>query len=137
MFAVRRGAKGTLMKFAGLFSVFLAILAFAPAALCQDAVMLLNHQEFGKHQRPAVVFDHGAHSAIIDCLRCHHDFDAYSNNRGGEGQQCTNCHDAYPDDGSLSLREAFHLQCKGCHESFISQGKGAGGVMCGECHVRK
>ncbi|HYA43231.1 MAG TPA: cytochrome c3 family protein [Syntrophobacteraceae bacterium] len=125
------------MKFARLFSVLAVMLALAPAAFCQDAVMLLYHQEFGRHQRPAVEFGHGAHSAIIDCLRCHHDFDAYSNNRGGEGQPCVNCHDALPEDGSLSLRDAFHLQCKGCHESFISQGRRAGGVMCGECHVRK
>jgi hypothetical protein len=48
-----------------------------------------------------------------------------------------NCHDAYPDDGSLSLKEVFHLQCKGCHESLLSQGKSAGGIMCGECHIRK
>jgi len=137
MLTVEYGAKGTLMKLVMLLWAVLSIPAFAPVAYCQDAVMVLNHQELGRHQRPAVVFGHGAHSAVIDCLRCHHDFDAYSNNRGGEGQPCVNCHDVYPEDGSLSLREAFHLQCKGCHESFISQGKVAGGIMCGECHVRK
>ncbi len=125
------------MKFAMPVSVILVILALASAALCQDTVMVLNHEEFKTHQRPPVVFLHETHAAIIDCLRCHHDFDAYSNNRGGEGQKCLNCHDAYPDDGSLSLKEAFHLQCKGCHESLLSQGKSAGGIMCGECHIRK
>jgi hypothetical protein len=29
------------------------------------------------------------------------------------------------------LRKAFHLNCKGCHQT-----KKQGPVMCGECHVR-
>ena len=125
------------MKFTRLFTVLLVSFAFVSAAFPQDAVMLLGHKEFGRHQRPSVVFKHEAHAEKIDCLRCHHDFDAYSNNRGGEGQQCVCCHDIHPDDDTLSLKEAFHLQCKGCHEFFRSQGKSAGGIMCGECHVRK
>jgi len=125
------------MKYAKLFSVFLVVAAFEPAAFSQDAVMVLSHAEFGKHQRPPVTFEHEVHAAKIDCMRCHHDFDAYYNNRGGEGQQCVECHDVRSEDGSLSLEEAFHLQCKGCHELFRYQGRKAGGIMCGECHVRK
>jgi hypothetical protein len=30
------------------------------------------------------------------------------------------------------LRRAFHLNCKGCHQS-----KMQGPVMCGECHARR
>lgn len=118
--------------FTTLLWALLVNLVFVPAAFPQDAVMLLNHEEFGKHQRPAVTFGHEAHSSKFDCLRCHHDFDAYLNNRGGEGQPCVNCHDVYPDDGSLSLKEAFHLQCKTCHETTRT-----GPVACGECHLRK
>jgi hypothetical protein len=29
------------------------------------------------------------------------------------------------------LRKAFHLNCKGCHQT-----KKQGPVMCGECHAR-
>jgi hypothetical protein len=32
----------------------------------------------------------------------------------------------------LSLKDAFHSQCKCCHENMK-----AGPVTCGECHVRK
>lgn len=125
------------MKCAKLLPVLLFLIAFVPPVFSQEPVMVLNHEELGKHQRPTVVFPHEVHSSKIDCLRCHHDFDAYSNNRGGEGQPCVNCHDAHPDDGSISLQEAFHLQCKECHETFRFQGKNAGGIMCGECHIGK
>ena len=101
------------------------------SAHSQDDKFLLNHQELGKHQRPLVEFDHKLHSKF-DCTRCHHDFDKFKNNRGGDGQPCDSCHKAVASRGIPSLEDAFHQQCIGCHKAMKK-----GPVMCGECHVRK
>ncbi|MGO9022497.1 MAG: cytochrome c3 family protein [Syntrophobacteraceae bacterium] len=78
----------------------------------QDDTILLNHAEIGKHQRPLVEFNHKLHADKLDCTRCHHDFDAFMNNRGGEGQTCDSCHKKKADDGLLSLKDAFILSAK-------------------------
>jgi len=116
-----------------LMLLVLALGAFISTAYSQDDIYLLNHSDIGKHQRPLVEFNHKLHAENkLDCIRCHHDFDAYLNNRGTEGQTCDSCHKKEIDDDLLSLEDAFHLQCKGCHEAMKT-----GPVTCGECHVRK
>lgn len=111
---------------------------FVPLAYSQEDSMALNHRELGLHERPLVAFSHKRHAANIECLRCHHDYDAYSNNRGGEdkAQSCANCHSTDAKKRLPPLAEAFHAQCKGCHEKSEAKGKSGGPVMCGECHVR-
>lgn len=103
-------------------------------AMSQDDRFVLDHKELGKHQRPLVEFNHKLHSEGIplDCIRCHHDFDKHKNNKGGEGQPCDSCHKSVSSKGVISLKDAFHRQCIGCHESMHK-----GPVMCGKCHVRK
>ncbi|MFZ2448577.1 MAG: cytochrome c3 family protein [Syntrophobacteraceae bacterium] len=125
------------MKYCRLLLVVLVFAAFVPLAFSQDTVITLKHPEMGKHERPIVDFNHEKHAAKIDCLQCHHDYDAYMNNRGGDGQACGTCHGPAAKDGLISLKDAFHVQCKSCHESMQSQGKPSGAVTCGECHVRK
>ncbi len=121
------------MKYAILFLVVLVFTAFIAPAHSQEDTYILDHSVMGKHQRPLVEFNHKLHAENkLDCIRCHHDFDAYLNNRGGEGQTCDSCHKQEADDGQPSLKDAFHLQCKGCHEIMKT-----GPVTCGECHVRK
>jgi hypothetical protein len=125
--------KGILMKYKNLLLVMLAFAAFIPLAHSQEDMIIFNHPELGKHQRPLVEFNHKLHAENkLDCNRCHHDFDAYLNNRGGEGQPCDTCHKKSAEDNLISLKDAFHLQCKGCHESMKE-----GPVECGQCHVRK
>ena len=125
--------KGIPMRYIKLLLVVLVLAAFVPLAHSQDDTFVLNHKELGKHQRPLVVFNHKLHSENkLDCTRCHHDFDAFLNNRGGEGQTCDSCHKNKADDGQPSLNDAFHMQCKTCHETMKK-----GPVTCGECHVRK
>ena len=129
-------SKGIQMTYIKPLLVVLALVAFAafiPLAHSQEDTILLNSKELGTHQRPLVEFNHKLHSENkLDCTRCHHDFDAYLNNRGGEGQPCDTCHKKQGHDDTPSLKEAFHIQCIGCHESMK-----AGPVTCGECHVRK
>jgi len=125
--------KGIRMKYIRLLLVVLVLAAFIPLAHSQEDTIVLNHKEIGKHQRPLVEFNHKNHAENkLDCTRCHHDFDAYQNNRGGEGQTCDSCHKKKDEDGVLALKDAFHFQCRCCHENMKT-----GPVACGECHVRK
>ncbi|MGA2225412.1 MAG: cytochrome c3 family protein [Syntrophobacteraceae bacterium] len=120
------------MTYIKLLLVVLVIAASVQLAHSQDDTFLLNHTEIGKHERPLVEFNHKLHAEKLDCIRCHHDFDAFLNNRGGEGQTCDSCHKKKADDDLLSLKEAFHIQCIACHDTLKK-----GPVTCGECHVRK
>ncbi len=115
-----------------LLLVVLVIAAFVPLVHSQDDTFLLDHKELGEHQRPLVEFNHKLHAEKLDCTRCHHDFDAHLNNRGGEGQPCDSCHQKKAEDSRPSLKDAFHIQCITCHETLKR-----GPVTCGECHVRK
>lgn len=125
------------MKSGALLPVVLFVAGIALPAFSQEPVIVLLHKELGKHQRPAVEYNHENHAKKIDCLQCHHDYDAYLNNRGGEGQPCSTCHGPEAVQETISLKDAFHLQCKGCHESMRFQGKPAGATTCGKCHVKK
>ncbi len=125
------------MKYAKFLLIILVAAAFVPLAFSQESVIALKHEELGIHERPIVEFNHEIHTAKIDCLQCHHDYDAYYNNRGGEGQACGNCHGGEGSIAPLALKEAFHAQCKACHNFMSSQGKTAGPITCGGCHVRK
>jgi hypothetical protein len=125
------------MRYASGLATALLILLALSSAYSQEDVMVLNTEELGLHQRPLVHFKHAKHTEIIDCSRSHHDFDRFGNNLDGEGQKCSACHrvEATAENG-VSLVNAFHVQCKSCHEAFRSRGEKSGPVMCGQCHVR-
>lgn len=120
-------------------AVVMILMWLGSLAFGQDAVMTLNHKELGVHERPAVEFTHEKHAAKFDCVQCHHDYDKYMNNKakGDEGQPCASCHGDKSKPQLLPLEDAFHLQCKSCHDTLRIQGVGAGPVMCGQCHVKK
>jgi hypothetical protein len=104
-------------------------------AFSQEDEFLLQHEEIGKHQRPLVRLNHERHSEIIDCNRCHHDYDENGNNTGEDGQSCSGCHGTVEsEENPVPLMKAFHIRCKGCHEKRILRGKTSGPVMCGTCH---
>ena len=130
------------MKTVQLISAFVMSLFLVHLAFSQEATMILKHKEAGPHQRPLVNFNHELHANDkIDCITCHHDYDQYGNNRGGEdkAQSCANCHSnpANPNKRLIPLTEAFHAQCKNCHESLMKANKASGPIMCGECHMRQ
>jgi len=110
--------------------VFAASLGFS-----QEDLMVLNHQQLGFHQRPLVRFSHARHMDAIDCSRCHHDYDQYGANIGGEGQACSECHGVNKAN-PVPLTRAFHVQCKGCHLELIRKDRTSGPIMCGQCHQR-
>src|SRR5512139_1984786 len=55
-----------------------------------------------------VTFDHAKHGK--DCAACHH------KDKAGAEQKCTKCHGDKTEGKQLSAKEAFHAQCKGCHQ---------------------
>lgn len=115
------------------------VLFLVPLVWSQDPMMVMEHKEIGPHERPLVDFNHDKHTVSLECIRCHHDYDQHGNNRGGDdkAQSCSTCHNPSAQPKKLPLREAFHAQCKGCHEVMWEQGRKSGPVTCGECHVRK
>ena len=86
----------------------------------ENPVRLMFQNKAGK-----VLFTHLSHtdSYSLECLDCHHnieDDDTYN---------CSECHEETGDEDLLSRADAFHAQCKGCHEEY-----GAGPVECNSCH---
>ncbi len=89
-----------------------------PAKTPEEPVRLMFKTTAGK-----VLFDHKTHSADagygVACDDCHHE--------GDEPVACSECHEP---DSEVKRSDAFHSQCKGCHEE-----SGAGPLECSECHV--
>ena len=118
------------------FSILFAIFLIAPAHAKEDMVVV-EGDSFEDQRRPAAVFRHDDHNEtaeIEECNECHH---VYENgervaDESSEDQRCAECHTEKALDNQPGLRKAFHLNCKGCHQS-----KKQGPVMCGECHARR
>jgi len=92
------------------------------------------HTAEGKYQ-PALgengMFDHDAHEMDygLYCNDCHHN---YQQGDPGDPQHCTQCHQrGMGDDMMPGRKDAFHMQCIGCHEDF---GAGPAGGECASCH---
>lgn len=106
----------------GLAAILLVVGVVCYAAFPQKApeepVRLMFKTTAGK-----VLFDHRTHAADsgygIACDDCHHE--------GDEPVACSECHEA---DSDVTISDAIHGNCKGCHEE-----NGAGPVECAACHV--
>ena len=74
-----------------------------------------------------VLLDHKKHASEdgygIECKSCHHDLEE----EGAKAGPCGECHDA---ESEVKRSDAFHKQCKGCHEE-----DGTAPVKCEGCHV--
>jgi hypothetical protein len=111
--------------------------AWSLPCLAQDEVMVLETPELGAHQRPLVHFNHEKHAESMECMRCHHDYDEFLNNMGGEGNRCADCHEKQPLDNPLPLMDAFHTQCIGCHQEMNQRSLARNiPLACGECHIK-
>ncbi len=127
------------MKFLNynLLIVFVFLCMVLPA-FSQDDIIVIHNEEFGTHKRPYVEFPHTDHEDLIECSRCHHDFDKFGTNTGGDGESCSECHSRTEDENPIPLMKAYHRQCKGCHIKISKNfGKENKPQMCGQCHVRK
>lgn len=83
-------------------------------------------------QRPAVEFDHAAHTAALGleaCARCHL--------VGEDGQLSPEFVARAGLDRWDRAMDAVHAACIGCHSERRAAAEKSGPVTCGECHVRR
>jgi hypothetical protein len=113
----------------------LVAICVSMSVYAQDDMMTLEPDIFVDRQRPAVLFPHSLHADElgIDCLECHHVYDAKGENVWDDSEEsnCTACHKLEADGKKMPAMKAFHTNCQGCHEE-----EGRGPVTCGECHLR-
>lgn len=121
------------------FAMALAgLLLLLVPAFSQMDIEFLDDPAFTNDQRPPAVFKHDEHNEIaelFDCAVCHHYYEDGELVEGMDsvGFPCSDCHPAEdPEDSQPTLMQAYHTQCKGCHEE---QAKGP--ITCGECHPRR
>ncbi len=116
--------------------------------LPKDEFTIDNRAEFKKSIKPPVPFTHKKHEADnkIACNECHHTYKDGKNvwKPGDPVQKCITCHPADRDLAKkksdemgvklLDLKNAFHKDCKECHEQVDKeQGKKAP-TQCNDCH---
>jgi hypothetical protein len=80
-----------------------------------------------------VTFNHKAHVDMkYECTKCHHTW------KKGDttGKLCVDCHKTKAEGKTPTAKEAFHKDCKGCHEEAKKAGKPAGPTGCTQCHVK-
>ncbi|MBT8365862.1 MAG: cytochrome c family protein [Deltaproteobacteria bacterium] len=104
--------------------------------LSQEDMEVVEDDGFQKRQRPPAVFKHDDHNEtaeIEECNECHHIYEDGEKleDESSEDQPCSDCHSENSPDNRPGLKKAFHLNCKGCHQT-----KKKGPIMCGQCHIR-
>ena len=112
----------------GILVCFLfSILMVSGVLAAKDEITL--DASYGK-----VKFTHKKHAETqkIDCMKCHHTW------KKGEtsGKLCLECHKAKAEGKALSAKDAFHKDCKGCHDEAKKANKPAGPTGCTQCHVK-
>jgi hypothetical protein len=106
------------------------------AAWAQEDMTVVDNSVFDNPQRTPSVFVHDEHNEIAgidDCAACHHVYEdgKLVEDESSEDARCSDCHSLEGGDGQPSLINAFHGNCKGCHQT-----KGKGPILCGECHKK-
>lgn len=104
----------------------------------EEGVMLLRSKAFPQHLRAAVVFDHFVHESIVRCRVCHHDFNNFDDRSKGKGSKCSTCHKAEgTEDLPVTLLDAMHGNCRGCHQRAFQREADYGPLMCAGCHCEE
>lgn len=111
----------------GILAFFLLSMLIVTGAFAKDVVEF--NPSYGK-----VTFAHKKHAETlkIDCLKCHHTWKAGETS----GKVCKDCHKAKAEGKTLAIKDAFHKDCKGCHEEAKKANKPAGPTGCTQCHVK-
>ncbi len=81
-----------------------------------------------------VTFTHKNHveKVKLECMKCHHTW------KKGEtsGKLCKDCHKAKAEGKTLASKDAFHNDCKKCHDDAKKAKKAAGPTGCMECNKK-
>jgi hypothetical protein len=111
----------------GILASFLLSILMVSGVFAKDVVEY--NPAYGK-----VTFTHKKHAETlkIDCVKCHHTW------KKGEttGKVCKDCHKAKAAGKAISAKDAYHKDCKGCHEQAKKANKPAGPTSCTKCHVK-
>lgn len=99
-------------------------------------------REPGVSQRLPLVWDyslHGRHAQVFPdkCETCHHAYDTATEQLvyvKGTEEACRTCHLDHDEGKTLSLRNAVHTDCVGCHLQRVMGDQSAGPVSCVGCH---
>lgn len=117
-------------------SLMIGILSTLTTAWSLDEMSVVDNSVFDHPQRTPSVFMHDAHNetaGIDECSVCHHVYEdgQLVADESSEDMRCSDCHYLEKIDEQPALMNAFHANCKGCHEE-----EGKGPILCGECHVK-
>jgi hypothetical protein len=98
----------------------------------ENKIIIAHTEIFGKLERPQVVFNHGLHSETF------------------KKEGCDTCHPLTAEENLIfeyppsmfvkdkkSVMNSYHEKCINCHKKRIKEGKKAGPVTCGDCHVKE
>ncbi len=112
-----------------------------------ENIVINNTGIYKVKERSPVSFPHGLHmESDLSCTDCHHWYRSDGKNildeskleEGKPGIKCSDCHKRKGRSRlRYNLREAFHMQCMGCHGKLKKEGKKSGPRLCGECHPWK
>ena len=81
-----------------------------------------------KKTKAVVAFDHKAHAdRIKNCAECHH------KDAAGKEQKCFACHKAEKKGDAVSLKDAMHTKCQGCHKKDETK---KAPTKCDGCHKK-
>jgi hypothetical protein len=103
-----------------------------PRQIAPATVTMQFPTAFGDLQRPAVEFDHKAHTKALEaegCETCHRIDD--------KGQLIPKMASILDIDNRDDLIDAYHDACIGCHRDRSDKHLKSGPLACGECHVRR
>ncbi len=112
----------------GLLACFVLSLLVVSGVLAAKDEIEFN-PAYGK-----VKFTHKNHAETlkIECMKCHHTWKKGDTS----GKLCTECHKAKAEGKTLSVKDAFHKDCKGCHDEAKKANKPTGPTGCTQCHVK-
>jgi hypothetical protein len=113
---------------AGLLACFVLSVLVVSGVLAAKDVVEFNASN-GK-----VTFTHKKHAETlkIDCIKCHHTWKAGETS----GKLCLECHKAKAEGKAIAAKDAFHKDCKGCHDDAKKANKPTGPTGCTQCHVK-
>ena len=117
-------------------SLSIGIILVISPVWSQEDMTVVDNAAFDNPQRTPSLFAHDEHNetaGIDDCAECHHVYEdgQLVEDESSEDQSCSDCHSLEGGGGQPSLINAFHANCKGCHQE---QEKGP--ILCGECHIK-
>jgi len=114
-------------KFATLLAVVMVAVFSAGVIVAADAPEKAVINEVQKAKAP-VAFPHKAHAdRIKNCAECHH------KDAAGKEQKCFACHKAEKQGAAVSLKDAMHTKCKGCHSKDATK---KAPTKCDDCHKK-